>query len=293
MIHPLLRNSHGTRPQVVLDDVFPEGIVDVVWAAENRTLLLATEGGSLMLLCQDGTVLTNSLQYDDIKSLVWAHAGNYGAAVIGRNTIACFDDQLKKRWDLSVTGRVTGLAITPWGSHLAISSDSSRTWIVTTDRREVARFDTTRPLDHLQFVTERPQLIGAAEFGHLCCHDIDGNEAWSERISNNVGGMSVTGCGRRILLAAFNHGIQMLTGTGQQRGAFMVDGIPGMVSAAATKKRIAALTLESRIYWLNFEGKIMWAVDLSSDPPTRIVTGPLGDRLFLSTESGRLLQLVW
>lgn len=293
MNHPLLQNSHGTRPDVVQDDVFPEGIVDIAYASEARTLLLATATGSLTLLRRDGTLLRNRLNFGNVTSLVWADAGNFGAALIGDETVVCFDDELTKRWDISVTGRVTGLAITPWGSHLAISADSALTHIVTTDRQQICQFDTTSPLNYLQFVAEQPRLIGAAEFGHLCCHNLDGTTFWSERISNNVGSMSVTGCGRRILLAAFNHGIQMFTGRGYQRGAFLVEGIPGLVSASSTKQRIATLTLESRLYWLNFDGDLLWAADLSPDPPTRIVAGPLGERLFVTTQSGRLLQLAW
>ena len=73
----------------------------------------------------------------------------------------------------------------------------------------------------------------------------------------------------------------------------MVDGIPNFVAASANKKRMAVTTLENRIYWLNFEGDLLWACDLSSEPPVSVAVGPLGERMFVSTESGRLLQLLW
>jgi len=291
--HTLLQNSQGTRPDVVQDDIFPEGIVDLAYAAEARTLLLATTAGTLTLLRQDGSLLKNSRGFGGVKSVVWSGVGNYGAVVVGDNKLVCIDASLTALWDVQVTGQITAAAITPFGSHLAICTDSSRTHIITSDRKQVAKFDTIRTLDFVQFVTEQPKLIGAAEFGHLCCHDLDGNELWNQRLSSNVGAMSVTSCGRRILLAGFNHGIQMLTGKGNQRGSFMVDGIPAMVCVSANRRRIAALTLESRIYWMNFEGDMLWAADLSADPPKRIAVGPLGERLFVVTTSGRLLQLRW
>ena len=105
--------------------------------------------------------------------------------------------------------------------------------------------------------------------------------------------MVVSGCGKRILLSAFNHGIQVLNQNGKQKGSFMVDGIPNFVAASSTRKRLAATTLENRLYWLNFEGELLWACDLSSDPAQCLAVGPMGDRLFVSTQSGRLLQLVW
>lgn len=293
MKHALLQNSQGTQPDVVLDDVFPEGVVDMAYAAEARTLLVATAAGTLNLLRRDGTLLKTNRGFDRLRAVVWSDTGNFGAAIIGKNKVMCFDGDLEECWDVKVTGQVRTLAITPFGSHLAICADSSRTHVVTIDRRQIAKFETTRPLDYVQFVAEEPKLIGAAEFGHLCCHEVGGKELWNQRLSSNVGGMSVTSCGRRILLAGFNHGIQLLTSQGNQKGAFMVDGIPTIVAGSATRRRIAAITLESRIYWMNFEGDMLWAADLSEDPPKCLAMGPLGERLFVATQSGRVLQLKW
>ncbi|MCH2201458.1 MAG: hypothetical protein MK102_05790 [Fuerstiella sp.] len=293
MKHALLQNSQGNQPEVVVDDVFPEGIVDIAYAAEAATILIVTTAGSLILLRRDGTLLKTKQAFDGVRFAVWSDIGNFGAAAIGRDRTVCFDSNLQTLWNVRVTGKIQSIAITPFGSHLAISDDSARTYILTTDRQQVAKFDTTKALNFVQFVAERPRLIGAAEFGHLCCHSLTGEELWNQRLSSNVGSLSVTSCGRRILLAGFNHGIQMLTSRGKQRGSFMVDGIPATVSVSANRRRITALTLESRIYWMNFEGDILWAADLSMDPPTQIAAGPLGERLFVVTQSGRLLQLRW
>lgn len=293
MTHTLLQNSQGTRPEVVLDDVFPEGIIDMAYGAESRSLLLATAAGTLTLLGADGRLKRTNRSMDGVRSVVWSHTGNFGAAIVGQSKVVCLGSDLSELWDVQVTGRVRALAITPYGSHLAICGDSGLTHIVTTDRKQISRFETTRPLDFVEFVSAEPRMIGAAEFGHLCCHELNGRELWNQRLSSNVGALSVTSCGKRILLAGFNHGIQLLTSQGNQRGSFMVDGIPAVVSASANRRRIAAITLEARVYWLNFEGDMLWAADLSADPPQYIVTGPLGERLFLATQSGRLLQLRW
>ncbi len=278
---------------MVQDDVFPEGIVAMDYAEEARSLLVGTATGHLVLLNQSGEQLKRERGFDDIRCLVWSDTGKFGAVALANGWLVCFDDQLKKRWEVELTGEIRGLAITPFGSHIAVSSDSSQTHIVTIDKKEVAKFDTPRPLDFLHFLHEKPLLIGAAEFGHLCCHQLDGHEEWNERIMNNVGNIAVSGCGKRILLAAFNHGIQVLSGRGQQKGSFMVDGIPNAVAASSTRKRLAATTLEDRIYWLNFEGELLWACDLSRDPAKCMCVDPMGERLFVATQSGRLLQLFW
>lgn len=293
MKHALLQNSQGTRPDVVLDDVFPEGIIDMAYGAESRSLLLATHAGTLTLLRSDGRLLRTNRSMNGVRSVVWSDTGNFGGAVVGTGKVVCLGADLSEQWDVKVTGRIRAIAITPFGSHLAVCTDSARTHIVTTDRKQIANFETTRPLDFAQFVAEEQQLIGAAEFGHLCCHELNGRELWNQRLSSNVGALSVTSCGKRILLAGFNHGIQLLNSQGNQRGSFMVDGIPAFVAASANRRRIAALTLESRVYWMNFEGDMLWAADLSADPPTCLAIGPLGERLFVATQSGRLLQLRW
>ena len=148
-------------------------------------------------------------------------------------------------------------------------------------------------MEHLTFLGEAPELIGAAEFGQLCRFDLHGREIWNERLMNNAGDMAVSEGGKRIFLAAFNHGVQVYDRLGTQLGSFAIDGIPSRVSASATKSRVAVLTLENRIFWLNFEGTIQWAVDISQDPPVHICTGPLGDRLFIATQSGCVLQVAW
>ncbi len=291
--HPLLQNSHGNRPQVALDDLFPEGIVALQYAAEARTLLIGTKTGQLISLTDDGTPLRRERGFDRLKLLAFSDDGKFGAAALDDGKLICFNGELKILWQVDFTGEVLAIGMTPFGSNIAISTESSRVHIVTTDKREISKFETTRPLQHVQFLQDSPLLIGAAEFGHLCCHRLDGGEEWNERIANNVGHMVATGCGKRILLAAFNHGIQVLNQNGKQKGSFMIDGIPNLVATSASRKRIAATTLENRIYWLNYEGELIWACDLTSDPVVSMAVGPLGDRIFVATQSGRLLQLVW
>ena len=292
-VHPFLANSHGTRPSVKWDDVFPEGIVAISYAAESRTLLVGTQNGRLVLMNLGGDQVRRETGFEGLLHLKWCDTGEFGIAALKGGKLVCFDGDLKRLWDVRLTGKVVGLAMTAYGSHIAVSTENSEVHIVTTDKKEICKFETTRPLEFMHFVTESASLIGAAEFGHLCCHRIDGTEEWNERIANNVGHMAVTACGRRILLAAFNHGVQMLSGEGKQKGSFMVDGIPNFVTTSMNKSRIAVTTLEGRIYWLNFSGDLLWASDLSQDPPISICVGPMGDRLFLATQSGRLLQLVW
>ncbi len=293
MASPLLHNCHGSRPSEVFEDFFPEGIVAMDFADEARQLLVGTRNGLLALISQDGHRREEDRSYVGLSRLVLSETGEIGAAVVGESRLICFDDRLKPVWDASITGKITGLAISAYGSHIAFSTDSGRLHLVTADRKELAKVETRRPMEYLAFLREEPEIIAAAEFGQLTRYDLKGREIWNEHLPNNAGGLSVSEGARRIFLAAFNHGVQVFNTSGDQLGSFAIDGIPGRVSASATKQRIAVLTLENRIYWLNFEGTIQWAVDISHDPPEHICTGPLGDRLFIATRSGCVLQVSW
>ena len=293
MASPLLHNSHGSRPAEIFEDFFPDGVVAIDFADEARTLLVGTVSGHLCLMNQNGDRVVEDRSFVRLRKLVWSDSGNIGVAVLGDNRMLCFDGRLKPLWDVSITGRIVSIAISPHGSHIAFSSDAARLHLVTADRKEIAKVDTRRALEHLTFLAEAPELIGAAEFGQLCRFDLKGREIWNERLMNNAGDMAVSEGGKRIFLAAFNHGVQVYDRSGTQLGSFAIDGIPSRVSASATRNRVAVLTLENRIFWLNFEGTIQWAVDISQDPPMHICTGPLGDRLFIATQSGCVLQIAW
>lgn len=293
MSHPLLQNSYGNRPQVEQDDVYPEGIVAMDLADEARTLLLGTQTGHLVLLDSKGNQLARVRGFDGVQMLSWSNAGNFGMVAMKNGQLVCVDRELNRRWEVQLTGEVVGLALSPFGSHVAICTEAARVHIVTIDKKEVTAFDSTRPLQSLAFLNDTAAVVGAAEFGHLCCHTLDGQEQWNERIMNNVGNMTVTNDGKRILLSAFNHGVQVLNGDGKQKGSFMVDGIPDFVAVSASRRRLVVRTIENRLYWLNFEGDVSWGCDFSQDPPVHLCPGPLGDRIFLSTQSGRLLQLAW
>lgn len=293
MPSPLLRNCYGARPEEVYEEIFPDGIASVSLSHEARILAVATRRGRISLLSQSGDHLADSPAWEGVSSLVLSHSGEIGAAVVSERHLVCFDRSLKPLWDVEITGRITGLAVAPYGSHIAFATDSERLHIVTVDRREVVKIETRRPVQHLAFLAEKPELLAAGEFGQLGRLALSGTEIWMQQLVNNVGDLSLSEGAGRFFMAAFNHGVQVYDLGGDQLGTFAVDGIPSHVSASAIRSRISVLTLEHRIYWMNFEGEIQWAADMSHDPPLRILTGPLGDRLFIAAQSGRLLHVTW
>lgn len=293
MSDKLLQNSHGRRPTVVFD-ICPGGdIVAMDLASETGTLLVASSIGQLMLLSSDGDPIAFELGFDHADRLAFAASGQFAALVRDENQVALLSAGLKSLWSAQITGVITALAIAPWGSHVAVATDSARIHIVTADRRELCRIDTGRPMEFLTFLQQEPALIAASEFGNMYCFDVHGQEQWHQKMSNNAGDLAVSADGSRIVLAAFNHGVQVYNDRGRHLGSFMVDGIPCQAALAANLQRVAVLTLEHRLMWLNMEGNVLWGADLSADPPVRICAGPLGDCVYVATTSGRVLQLRW
>ncbi|MEO2035667.1 MAG: hypothetical protein ABGZ35_26610, partial [Planctomycetaceae bacterium] len=70
----MLQNSQGSQPDVILDDIFPEGIVGIAYAAEARTLLVGTSAGTLTLLSSDGTLLKTNRSFEG-RCLFYRQAG--------------------------------------------------------------------------------------------------------------------------------------------------------------------------------------------------------------------------
>ena len=204
MASPLLHNSHGSRPAEIFEDFFPDGVVALDFADEARTLLVGTRAGHLCLMNQNGDRVLEDRSFVGLRKLVWSDSGNIGVAVLGDSRMLCFDARLKPLWDASITGRIVSIAISPHGGHIAFSSDAARLHIVTADRKEIAKVDTMRAMEHLTFLAEAPELIGAAEFGQLCRFDLKGQEIWNERLMNNAGDMAVSEGGKRIFLANWN-----------------------------------------------------------------------------------------
>lgn len=292
-VHPLLKDYKGIRPNVAYEHLLPDGISAISYAAEARKLLVATRKGQLFHVGHRGDFKKRVVGFEGLKHLDLCDTGDFGIASLEGGTVVCFDSKLKERWRVDVTGEVIGQAIAPFGSHIAVCTESSRVHLVTIDKKEVSHFDVTRPLHFMKFLHDEPLVVGSAEFGHLCCHDMKGIEQWSERIANNVGGMVVSGCGKRILLAAFSHGVQVMNSVGRLKGSFMVDGVVARIAGSSTRKRLGLWTDDGRLMWLDYDGNVKWACNLQSDPVIHMEVGPMGDRMFVATTSGRLLHLLW
>lgn len=263
------------------------------YAAEARRLFVVSRKGQIQILNHRAKLVRRAVGFDGVQQIHVADSGEYAIAAMTGGRIVCLDAKLKRVWQTSLTGEVLGMGISPYGSHAAICTESSSLHMVSIDKKEIAQVEVTRPLNFVSFLHEEPLLIGAAEFGHLVCYDLKGRLQWDERVANNVGQMVVSGCGKRIMLAAFALGIQVYTKSGRLKESHSFDGEIAEIAGSSTRKRLAARTLDERLCWIDYEGNMKWSADLSSDPVSKMCVGPMGDRMFMATKSGQLLHLLW
>src|SRR5262249_55056533 len=106
-----------------------------------------------------------------------------------------------------VPARVTGLALTTDGEHLAVADGQGGLRVMDRRGRILWTVTTPRPLHHLAFVPEAGLLVGCAEHGLVCCFEQSGPQRWRDGLVSNVGSLAVSGSGAEIALACFSEGL--------------------------------------------------------------------------------------
>lgn len=281
-IPPRLQWSFCTEsPLVVLD-----------YAAESGEVLAGDDAGGLYLLDRNGRVRSLTRGYYPLRGVAWSDTGQGGVVLVGETRLCRLTPRLETAWSLDMPNVLLAAAVDPFGQYVAAALDNGGNFIFDIHKQRVAAFETIRPLSFLRFLTSEPVLLGAAEYGHLCLHALDGGQLWSEKLWTNVGDLAATGDGSTIVIAGFNHGLQVYDGEGGSRGSYMIDGTPHRVAITFEPDRLAAATIERGLYWLDADGELLWAATLPEDV-CRVHCDPLGNWLLCGLSSGRIMRLSW
>jgi len=287
-----LRTGQGDRPRQRWAFTADAPLLSLELVRETGEILAADESGGLYLLDRRGKIRALSRGFHDLSSLTWSDTGTYGAALLDEATVCRFDRRFDVKWSITLYEAVTAVVISPYGNHVAVSMANGSNLILDDRKRKIANFETVRPLSFLQFVAEAPALLGAAEYGLICRHKLNGAEVWSEKLWSNVGDMSATGDGKHLYVAGFNRGIQAFALDGENTGSYVVEGTPNHISTSYMQKRIAATTLERHFYWLAAGGQMLWATHLPDDA-CRLLCDPRGEWVVCGFKSGRVVFLEW
>lgn len=259
---------------------------------ETGDLFVADQAGTLYRLDRTGQIQAMTRLPSPAISMSWAEDGSQGAAIVDEETILRFDRNLQVLHKLSLPDVCLGVAVTPFGNHLAVALSDGTNVIYNERKRRISRFETIRPLTFLKFCTTEDVLFGAAEHGLLCCHNLAGAEIWQQKNWANVGKLCCTGDGDLIYLASFAHGIQTLDGDGAAIGSYVLEGTVNRLDVSYEPERLMAATIERALFWLDSDGEMLWATQLDDDV-VDICCDPLGEWAVCGLTERGVYRLDW
>jgi hypothetical protein len=244
------------------------------------------------MLDRHGRAVAVTRGFANLSALAASDTGQTVAAVVRETRLCRLDRRLDLTWSVELADTILAVAVDPFGEYIAASLANGTTQILDSQKSTVSRFETNRALSFLGFVATEPVLLGAADYGLLCSHTLDGECNWSDTLLSSVGDMAATGDGLNVYLAGFSHGVLAFDAHGTNRGSYVVEGTPHHVSASFTARRICAITLERHVYWIDAGGEMLWAAVLPDDA-VRVRSSPVGNGAVCGLVSGRILALRW
>jgi hypothetical protein len=287
-----ITNGSGQTPQMAWSFATDAPLSNLELARESGEVLAADSSGGIYLLDRNGQIVSVTRGQTPIRGLAWSDSGSGGVALIGNSRLHWFSRQLEFRSQYDLDETALSVSIDSHGEYVAASLSTGMNLVFDGPRKPILKFNSQRPFVRLCFVTEIPGLIGVADYGLLSSRTFSGGIRWEEKLWSNAGDIAVSGSGEMILIACFSHGIVRYNAEGTQSGSYQVEGTPSRVACSYLPYRIAAATIERHLYWMNADGKMIWAAEAPEDI-TRIACDPLGKGLVVGFESGRIVRLDW
>jgi hypothetical protein len=285
-----LTTGDGTPPELGWSFETIKELVCMDHARESGEIVVGDAAGTIYRLDRWGTVLSVTRGLRDLNALSWSDTGETGAVLFGEAQFCLFKSDMKLDWSIDLPQDGLDIAIDPFGRYIAVSLSDGETLIFNAHKKRVGRYETLRPLRYLEFRVTEPAVLGVADYGSICCHDLKGNELWHGPILSNIGDISAAGSGDLIFLAAYNHGVQAYDGDGNHHASYIVDGTVNHVGTSFIGHRIAASTIERHLYWINGDGKTVWTTTVDEDVRS-ILCDPLGKWLICGFASGAIHRL--
>ena len=282
----------GAAPQVAWSLATDGKLADLDLAWEADETLIADDAGGLSLIDAAGRLRQLSRGLSRIECVAFSGSGSCAAIAYDSRKVALVDRSLSIGWSMTLYDQITGLAIDPFGRHIAVALGNRDVRIYTTSRRRVAEIEVVRPLRFLRFSTTEPRLVGAAEDGLLVACGINGKLIWDQRLFATCGDLTASGDLSTVLLAGFAHGIQRFDADGTSRGAFVIEGTPSRLAVSYDGSRIAAATLERQVYFMDRGGTLRWAAT-APEEVERLACDAAGRSIIVGFASGRVIRLAW
>jgi hypothetical protein len=287
-----LKQGQGTRPRLSWSQSTDAPLVALRLARETGEVLAADAIGGLYHINRAGKIANLTHGPSPIRAIAWSDTGAGGIALVGDEKLYWFNRDLRFQGWLEHSEPVLGLALEAHGDYAAVSLPSAMTIVYDANRKSVRRFHSLQPLIALEFLVNRPAIVGVAEYGLLCSHAFTGEMEWQQQLWANVGDLSITGDGRTILLACYSHGIQCHDADGRQVGSYQLGGTVSRVSTGYIAGHVAAATMERHFYYIDSDGQVEFQAALPDDI-CRVICDPFGKAVIVGHSSGQIERLDW
>ena len=286
----LVTTGRGERPTLRWSFSVDAPLADIGLSRETGEVLASDTSGGLYLLDRSGQVRAMTRTKHSVQRLAWSDTGTGGAAILDESFVGWFDRNLEFQWIRDLPDQLLSVAVDPYGTHVALGMANAVNLIYSQANKKVCRFETARPLKHIQFLANRTELLGASEYGFVGRFTLSGTSVWTSKLWSTIGDIAATGDGRSLFVAGFAQGIQAFDGqSGDTRGTFVCDGTVGLVTCGFAKRHIVACTLERTLFSVDDSGCPQWNVSAPEDI-LRIILSPLGDFLICGFASGRIMR---
>jgi hypothetical protein len=295
------RASTRLEPETAWTMVTEAPLKGLCFAREASRILAWDEGNQLYLLNLQGESLSFSRLNDRVTAGAISDEGSLVALLEEADEPRLL--LLTADFDISVErpapSEASFLTIDPHGRYVAVGSRVGAVSFFNRFGRAAGRLEAIQPVAHLCFVADRPFLVGAAAFGMLVGAEIlhsrsSGRLApeiiWQDRLTSNVGRLTVSGDGGMVLTSCFTHGIQRFDLKGRNEGSYHLGGTVSHAVPDFPGRTIAAGTLEGELAIMNSAGNVRWRTRLPR-PVIALEIDPLGRYLIYGHSTGEIVRL--
>lgn len=224
----------------------------LVWDAEHH-LARYDVRGQLLVRQRASSSLLMAACSDDGQSI----------ATIGqRGKVRLMTAEFAPVFERTLEARPITLALDALGLRVAVADEKGGLHVFDRTGKRLWHTTTARPLVYLTFFPESASLFGCAEYGLVAAFDRAGKEQWRDGLVANVGGLAVSGDGKRVVLACFTEGLYRY-------------------SVVKSQREQLARAAPSRLVGLDYRGEVLLTTGLGKELVRRGLDGELRSILLL------------
>ncbi|MBM4072397.1 MAG: hypothetical protein FJ271_26235 [Planctomycetes bacterium] len=263
--------------------------------ARERGWLLAWDANHWLYLFDDAGQKQGQTRHSG--SLVAAAFADDGSAIVTlgkqgdkQGEITWLAPDLMPRWQQSLPHVPLAVAVDAFAQYAAFADRSGNLTIVNRLGKTLSTTQTPRPLHHLAFVLSAPVLLGCADLGLVLCLELDGNVRWRDGLFANVGALTASADGLRILVACFSEGLQEYDLAGTKKDRITAPEPCRCAALACTGQFILVAGLTShRLMLLDAHGHTLASEPMNQELAA-LTLHPLGDGAAVVLADGTIRQ---